>query len=243
MIADEPFLGILMLDAAFARYPGDVGNPATWDIPVRFRHVSGATPRRIVGITETDFVDAFVAAANGLVDEGAAGISTSCGFLAAYQAELTSRIKVPVITSSLCLQPLMAITLPKGRKVGILTFDAKSLLPAHMAAAGIGDDLPPVQGLPAGGRFQRALLDDDRDHDGFDEREAEVLWAAEELVRRHPEVGAILCECTNLSPHSAAIARRLALPVHDIVTTLNWFYAGLRPKSFPQPKAASHAAR
>lgn len=231
MIADQPFIGILMLDAAFARFPGDVGNPATWEIPVRFRHVAGATPKRIVGITERDFVEAFVSTANGLVDEGAVGISTSCGFLAAYQGELTSRIAVPVITSSLCLQPLIAITLPKGRKVGVLTFDADKLLPSHLAEAGIREQVP-VQGLPARGCFQRALIDDDRDGDGFEQREAEVLWAAEQLVHRCPEVGAILCECTNLSPHSAAIAKRTGLPVHDIVTALNWFYAGLCPRSF-----------
>ena len=45
MTATEvPCLGILMLDTRFPRIPGDVGNPATWDFPVRYRVVEGATP-------------------------------------------------------------------------------------------------------------------------------------------------------------------------------------------------------
>ena len=36
----------------------------------------------------------------------------------------------------------------------------------------------------------------------------EAVAAALRLVRRHGDVGAILCECTNLPPHAAAISAR-----------------------------------
>ena len=41
-------IGILMLDTGFRRYPGDVGNAATWPFPVQFRVVKGASARRVV---------------------------------------------------------------------------------------------------------------------------------------------------------------------------------------------------
>ena len=35
----EPFLGILMLDTRFPRPPGDIGHPASFSMPVRWRRV------------------------------------------------------------------------------------------------------------------------------------------------------------------------------------------------------------
>lgn len=229
MKADRPFLGILMLDTRFERFEGDIGNARTWSMPVRFVTVPGAVPDRIVGISDYTFLEPFVAAGKQLCDEGAAAISTSCGFLSFYQRELAARLSVPVLSSAMVLLPLIDMTLPKGRRTGILTFSQEHLQPAHLAAAGIGYPVP-VEGLAAGGRFQRAVLDDDKAADSFAAREAEVLHAARQLVAKHPDVGAILCECTNFGPHSAAITRELSLPVHDIVTALNWFWAGLRVK-------------
>ena len=43
-----PFLGVLMLDTRFPRVLGDIGNPATFAIPVRHHVVAGASPQRVV---------------------------------------------------------------------------------------------------------------------------------------------------------------------------------------------------
>ncbi|KAB7591726.1 aspartate/glutamate racemase family protein, partial [Verminephrobacter sp. Larva24] len=41
-------LGILMLEARFARIPGDMGNGRTWPFPVLYRVVPGASPEKVV---------------------------------------------------------------------------------------------------------------------------------------------------------------------------------------------------
>ena len=41
-------LGVLMLEAAFPRIPGDMGNALTWPFPVLYQVVRGATPQRVV---------------------------------------------------------------------------------------------------------------------------------------------------------------------------------------------------
>ena len=41
-------LGILMLEAKFARIPGDMGNAVTWPFPVLYQVVPGASPERVV---------------------------------------------------------------------------------------------------------------------------------------------------------------------------------------------------
>ena len=56
--------------------------------------------------------------------------------------------------------------------------------------------------------------------------------AARDLVARHPEVGAIVLECTNMPPYAAAVQQATGLPVYDIYSLITWFHAGLRPRVF-----------
>lgn len=229
-----PFLGVLMLETDFTRYPGDIGNPATFSFPVRYKVVEGATPRQIVGISDDRFLEPFVEAGQELAQAGAIGLSTSCGFLSAYQKRLAARLPVPVLASSLALLPLIELSLPRGRHAGILTISAESLHPVHLADMGITPRTP-IRGLPEHGRFQAAIRHGRPEGDSFAAREAEAVAAARQLVEGHADIGCILCECTNLAPHSAAISRAVGLPVHDIVTALNWFWSGLRPREFSTP--------
>ena len=54
---------------------------------------------------------------------------------------------------------------------------------------------------------------------------------------RHPEVGAIVLECTNMMPYSAAIRARTGLPVYDMYSFATWFHYGLEPRRFPREPA------
>ena len=68
---------------------------------MRYRVVQGASPDRVVRHRAAGLVDAFCDAAAGLIEEGADGISTSCGFLSVFQEDIAARCGVPVATSSL----------------------------------------------------------------------------------------------------------------------------------------------
>ena len=59
-------LGILMLETAFPRVPGDIGNPATWPFPVDYRVVKGASPDQVVRRQAQGLLPAFVEAAKDL---------------------------------------------------------------------------------------------------------------------------------------------------------------------------------
>jgi hypothetical protein len=222
-----PFLGLLMLDTRFPRVPGDVGHPATFDFPVRRVVVRGARARRVVQAADPGLLEPFVDAARALVAEGAAAVGTSCGFLVRYQAELQAALPVPAWTSSLLLVPALAATLPRPARVGIVTVDAQALGPVHLAAAGAAPDTP-VEGLAPGCAFQRALLDDTPGFDPADARAATVQ-AAQNLLRRHPDVAAIVLECTNMPPYADAVRRATGRAVHDATTLLRERWAGLRP--------------
>ena len=211
-------LGVLMLDTRFPRPPGDIGNPATFGFPVRYAVVRGASPQRIVREGGGGLLQPFIDAGRGLVRDGAAAITTSCGFLILFQDALQQALGVPVWSSSLLLVAPLAAALPVGRRVGIVTVDAASLGAAHLQAAGASSETP-IEGLAAGSAFQRCLLDDEPTLDVDDARCATVD-AARALVARRPDVAAIVLECTNMPPYAAAVRDATGRPVHDITTLL-----------------------
>jgi len=224
-------LGILMLDARFPRIPGDMGNASTWPFPVLYKVVRGATPEKVVLRGAEGLLPDFLAAAEELVHDGAEAITTNCGFLALFQRELAAHVRVPVATSSLMQVPWVQATLPPGKRVGIVTVSASSLTPRHLEAACIPRDAP-VVGTEHGREFFRVLIEAAKQDMDVDLAAQDILEAGMALVARHPEVGAIVLECTNMPPYAHALREAVGLPVYDIVSMIGWFHAGLRPKRF-----------
>jgi len=174
-----PRLGILMLDTRFPRIKGDVGNPETWDFPVRYAVVAGATPEAVV-----------------------------CSDVALEQV------------------PMIAPMLAPARRVGVLTISGATLSSAHLAAAGVPQGTP-VRGVEDTG-FARSILGNETALD-VDLARREMVAAAQSFVADHPELGALVLECTNMPPYATDIAQATGLPVFSITTYLNWFHAALAP--------------
>ena len=211
-----------MLDTRFPRIEGDIGNPASFDFPVIYRRLDGIGPSDAVS-THPDkprVMAALSANARKLAEAGAAGISTSCGFLALFQNELAALSPVPVATSALLL-----IATLKDRRVGVVTASARNLTPAHFAAVGAPADTP-VVGMPEGGSFAATFLDNGLALDRA-AVEQEAITAGQSLLRHHPGVDAIVLECTNLPPYAAMLRRMLGVPVYDVLDLLRGFHAGL----------------
>jgi len=224
-------LGILMLEARFPRIPGDMGNAGTWPFPVLYRVVRGASPERVVLQGARGLLPDFIAAAQELVAQGAEAITTNCGFLSLFQREIAAAVGVPVATSSLLQVPWVQATLPPGRRVGVLTVSKGSLTPAHLEAAGVPLEMP-IMGTEGGREFFRVLIKAEAEDMDVALAEQDILEAGQALVAAHPEVGAIVLECTNMPPYAAALQAALGLPVFDIYSLITWFHTGLRPRRF-----------
>lgn len=219
--APPGFLGVLMLDTRFPRPPGDIGNAQTFarlGIEVRYRTVHGASPRRIVQQGDPALLAPFIAAAAELVVDGARLVSTSCGFLAAWQAQLAHAVPVPVVTSSLLACARLA-------RAGILTIDAASLGAQTLHAAGVPEGTP-VQGVEQGCEFQRRILGNEATLD-LAQAQADVVQAACRLVQAHPGIDTIVLECTNMPPYREAVRQATGRDVVDIVTVLQQAWVDL----------------
>ena len=228
-------LGILMLEAKFARIPGDMGNAVTWPFPVLYQVVPGASPERVVLDGARGLLPVFLNAAENLVRLGAEAITTNCGFLTVFQRELAAHVRVPVATSSLLQVPWVQAMLPPGRRVGVVSISAATLTPAHLEAAGAAPDTP-LAGTENGRELFRVLIKAESDDLDSALAEQDVIDAARDLIARHPDLGAIVLECTNMPPYAAALRDAVDLPVYDIYSLITWFHTGLRPRRFlPEP--------
>ena len=210
------FLGLLLLDTRFPRAAGDAGRPDSYGMPVRAARVQGATPQRVVrGLMhegDAALLQVFVDAALSLQAEGAAAITTSCGFMVQHQAALQAALRVPVWTSSL-------LKLPELEAPGVVTVDAASLSSRHLLAAGAGIATP-VEGLAPGCSLQRTLLDNLPALDAL-QAQADVVEAATRLLQRHPHIRHVVLECTNMPPYADAVARATGRPVHHLLTLVH----------------------
>ncbi|WP_300514609.1 aspartate/glutamate racemase family protein [Aliiroseovarius sp.] len=223
-------VGILMLETQFPRIPGDIGNALTWDFPVHYRVVRGATPDNVVRADPRLLVDDFIEAGRDLVRMGCDGITTNCGFLALIQDQVKEALGVPVATSSLMQVPMVQTLLPAGKRAGIITISKATLTEEHLAAAGVPLDTP-IVGTDEGRCFTRDILGDAPEID-FAACRLDLEDAARQLVADHPEVGAIVLECTNMVPYARDIRRMTGLPVFSIETFVTWFQSGLMPRGF-----------
>jgi Asp/Glu/hydantoin racemase len=226
-------IGVICLDTSYDKIPGHIRNRSTFGFPVICQVVAGATPQRVVSNPDPALLQPFIDAAVQLEAAGAAAITSACGFLALFQAELAGAVAIPVYSSSLMQVPMVARMLPPGREVGVLTASATSLSRAHLA--GVGADLADVRvaGMAEQPEFREVILERKRDDLDPGRMSREVTGVAERLLRDHPAVGALVLECTDLASFAHDIQARTGLPVFDIVTLTNLVHASLSRQPFP----------
>ena len=215
-------IGILMLDTHFPRIPGDIGNASTFPFPVVHRVIKGASSPRVVDNADAALLQLFVDAALELVAEGCKAITTSCGFMAMFQKELSARVPVPVAASSLLQVGMVAKMLKPEQPVGIITAKASALGERHFKGVDI-ENVPKViygiEDTTLGNTFSSDLNSLD-----VDLAEKEMLAVADKMLTEHPDLGAIVLECTNLPPYAHALQRKTVLPVFDIITLVKYLH-------------------
>lgn len=165
-----------------------------------------------------------VKAANWLELQGVRAIMANCGFFGNYQKIISDRIDTPFFSSSLIQLPTIIQSLPRGKKVGVITANADVLRAC-----------PAIEncGVSVEDKANRLVIDDCGDSDAFapivqqdsDEFdihaiEKAIVTAAKRLAN-NPEIAAILLECTELPPaaHAVQSAVRLAASWGQVMNT------------------------
>ncbi|HEY3954976.1 MAG TPA: aspartate/glutamate racemase family protein [Streptosporangiaceae bacterium] len=221
-------VGVLTLDNELPRPPGDVGNPETFGFGVTYTTIEGAGTRQVVEHSADGLLGSTLAALRRLAATGVRTVSTCCGYLAIFQAELAAASPVPVAASSLLQIPLVLRTLGPEQKVCVLTVDGRTLTPRHFAGAGLGPQQLSrvvVAGLEHTEHFHAMIVGETAELD-VARAEGEVVAAARQAAAADPAVCAFVFECTNLPPYAAAVRAATGLPVWDATTLIGWLRGG-----------------
>jgi hypothetical protein len=220
-----------MLDTRFPRPRGDVGNAATWPFPVRYRIVKGAESRRVIGETDPALLRPFIDAARELEADG--------GFLAIFQRELQAEVGVPMLTSSLLQVPLASRIVRGDQRVAIIT-SRDELTERHFTGTGWSSKEIPVvvtvlpQDAQMTNVYSSKVPEIARPEADQALLERELVEAATRTVGDHPDVGALVLECTNYVPYSSAIRHATGLPVFDLYTLVMQSYLATSGREFPR---------
>jgi len=207
-----------MLDTQFHRPVGDIGNRDTFSFPVRYKTVRGESVSRVVK-GNPDLIESFVKKAKELEREGIKAVTTSCGFLALYQKEIQRQLNVPFYSSSLLQIQIASIV--AGEPVGVITASKNSLTPAHFKGVHADRYHVIIKGMDDMQAFFGAIIKEEIALDEGAVRE-EMKKVIAEFVAAHPEIKAIILECTNMPPYKKAIQEVTDLPIFDSTTLVNY---------------------
>lgn len=227
--------GILMLDSASPRIPGDPGHAGTFPFPVRYAVARGVSVDDLVTF-DAERVAPAVDAARELEAAGVRFVAADCGLFGLYQEHLAAALGVPFLGSALSLVPLLAATLAADTPVGIITGHTAYLREAHLAAANIDPVRAVIRGMEDCGEFRRVVLE------GVQELDVGALGggvraAAAELVAEG--AGALLLECTNLIPFRQDLQVAFGLPVFDLASLIDLYAGAYRLRAFSFPYAGT----
>lgn len=216
-------IGIITIDFDYVKLPGNVANATTFRFPVIYEVVSFEIEDLFQG--KADILAVILEAARKLEKKGVRAIVGACGYFNHFQEEIKAAVNVPVYMSSVLQIPLIKMGLKDHQKIAVLVADgdgadrdffAKAKADIHdciIQDIGSLESFAPI-------RYIKPYLDNGKLRD-------DLVRVVKELQLQHPDIGAVLLECSDLPPYAASIHAATGLPVFDFITLINWVYSAV----------------
>lgn len=226
-------IGIICAQWHIPFIPGDVNHAASFDYPVRYLPVEVPGADILRGAADRErFTEVIVAAARHLESEGVRAITSNCGFFGLWQRAVADAVSVPVFMSSLLLVPFIRSLIGTERKVGVVVANSAAVTDGLLESVGVGRDAATVfAGLESFSHFESVVLEESGKLDS-DVMRAEITQACRDLVVEHPEIGALLLECSDLPVYSQAVHEAVGIPVFDWVALIDFVERAVVPKHY-----------
>ena len=211
-------VGIIAVDLVYPKLPGNVANATTFDFPVLYKKVSFEIEQLFSG--DPALEEMIVDAAKELVADGARAIIGACGYFAHFQKQVAAAVDVPVFLSSLVQVPMIQIGLRPEQKILVLCASGDDMNQEFLAKVNANLDDCIIQDIGSMESFAPIR----RGKTEMDNRRLsrDLSELALSVVSEHPEIGAILLECSDLPPYACDIQRATGLPVYDFISLINW---------------------
>ncbi len=226
-------LGIILLDDVYPGFPGDVRNASAYPFPIQYEVAEGVDVWALVkGEDKSPCLEPVLRAARKLQRMGCRAIAAECGYFAYFQREVAAALDVPVFMSSLLQVPWAQQVVGPNKVVGIVVAQRHCLSPAHLEAVGVlpGSNYA-VYGAQDDGccpefdHLWELPLRTDPPSAVYDKAEREMVQVARDFCRAHPNMGALVLECTGMQPFARAVQREVDLPIFSWGTLLDYAYS------------------
>jgi len=226
-------LGIMILDDVYPGFPGDVRNASAYPFPIQYEIIEDVDIHKLV--VENDksaCLEPILRAAKKLEKMGCRAIAAECGMFAYFQREVAGCVKAPVFMSSLLQIPLAQQVLGPDQVVGILVAESYYLTDHHLGSVGVDLGSNYVIGgvmddgqCPEFNHLWTEGLRTDPPAANYAKAEADFLEAATQFYRQHPNMGAMVLECTGFPPFARALQREIDIPLFSWGTLLDFAYS------------------
>jgi hypothetical protein len=226
-------LGIIILDDVYPGFPGDVRNASAYPYPIQYEIVEGVDiDALVVAEDKSPCLEPLLKAAQRLERMGCRAIAGECGYFAYFQREVAASVSVPVFMSSLLQVPLAQQTIGPERVAGILMANSTCLTERHLESVGIrlgsnyviGGAMDDLRCQEFDHLWTTGLRSDPPAAD-YAKAEAEFLQVAVQFYRQHPNMGAMVLECTGFQPFARALQRLIDIPLYTWGTLLDYAYS------------------
>jgi len=226
-----PTVGIVQLPANIPMLPGDMGNPTTFNFPVLYELMTDVDPFWVLAAEPHPIVLAkCIEACKKLTIQGVRTIIGNCGFFANYQPEVSKALDpgVQFFNGSLMQVPMLLNSVGSNKKVGVLTASAELLIPSPaLKNSGVSEkDMSRVVIVGNENGKQMKLITGETGAFNPKKMERELVALATKMIQDHPDIGAVVLECTEFPPYAHAIQDAIRRSVWDFVTMTNFMHAG-----------------
>lgn len=226
-------LGIIILDDVYPGFPGDVRNASAFPFPIQYEIVEGVDIWALVHEEDkSPCLEPIQRAAKKLESMGCRAIAAECGYFAYFQKEIAGFVDVPVFMSSLLQVPFAQQLIGPDKVVGILAARKEQMTQAHLKAVGIqpGSNyvLEGAEGNGSCEEFSHLWYEPERTDPPeayYDKAEREFVDVAVEFYNAHPNMGAMMLECTGMQPFARAVQREIDIPIFSWGTLLDYAYS------------------
>ena len=212
-------IGIMVLDDAYPGFPGDVRNASGFGYPVQYDIAKGVDNYTLVWEPDkTPCRQPILDAAKRLENMGCRAIAAECGYFAYFQKDVAAHVDIPVFMSSLLQVPFIQQLIGPTKSVGIVCAQKRFLTSTHLENVGI-DLNSNFYIAGAQDEFGCPQFDTLWDHEKrpevpesyYKESEKDMIRICKEYIKNHPDIGAIMLECTGMQPYARAIQREIDL--------------------------------
>ena len=222
-------LGIMVLDRKYLLVKGNAGRTDSYPFPTVSKVITGLynppTPPVYDGSGNLKHdAKKFMRCAFELQEMGVIAIISSCGFFCAMQEPASKILKVPIYTSPLFLIPFVLSVIPSTCKCGVVTLFRDVLYNGYLSYI-VGNNTERIVLADMSQAFEfRRMIENDRADVNESLLRKEVFNASVQLARSDPSISALIMECSDMTPYSAAVRNAINIPVYDYTTLARMAY-------------------